>query len=140
MKRVVLLGDSPFLGEVENKVQYALERCYSMGINRIITKFRTDAHVFVDPFLLKLTNNYPELFTLSLKKYGDLVMKNNKELVLLAIKNNPVALEYVSEELKNDKEFMKIIAKESVSALQFASNKLRNDKDIAKRVEELWND
>lgn len=80
MKRAILLGDSPFLGEVEGIVQYALERCYSIGINRIIEKFRTDAHVFVDPFILKLTNKYPELFTISLYKYGDLVSKSKKEL------------------------------------------------------------
>ena len=80
MKRAILLGDSPFLGEVQDKVQYALERCYSMGINRIITKFQTSSHVFVDPFLIKLTNSYPDLFTVSLYKYGDLIMKNCKEL------------------------------------------------------------
>lgn len=80
MKRVILLGDSPFIGEVENKVQYVLERYYSFGINRIVTKFKTNAHVFVDPFLLKLTNSRPDLFTLSLQRYGDLVMKEAKEL------------------------------------------------------------
>ena len=81
MKRAILLGDSPFLGEVEGLVQYALERYYSMGINRIINKFKTNAHVFVDPFLLKLTNSRPDLFTLSLRQYGDLVAKENKELI-----------------------------------------------------------
>lgn len=83
MKRAILLGDSPFIREVEDKVQYALERYYSAGINRIVTKFRTNAHIFVDLdlSLIKLTNRYPELFTISLKKYGDLIMKKNKKLI-----------------------------------------------------------
>ena len=80
MKRAILLGDSPFLGEVQGKVQYVLERYYSMGINRIITKFKTSSHVFVDPFLIRLTNEHPNLPAVTLYKYGDLVMKNCKEL------------------------------------------------------------
>ena len=80
MKRVILLGDSPFLGEVQDKVQYVLERYYSMGINRIITKFRTSSHVFVDPAWIKMTNEYSELFAVSLYQYGDLITKNCKEL------------------------------------------------------------
>ena len=80
MNRVILLGDSPFLGEVEDKVQYVLDRYYSFGINRIVNKFKTNGHVFVDPFLLRLTNERKDLFTLSLYKYGDLVLKKNKEL------------------------------------------------------------
>ena len=81
MKRAILLGDSPYLGEIEKFIQYILERSeYTMGINRIITKFNVHSHVFVDPFLLKLTNNYPNIFTVSLRKYGDLVIKENKEL------------------------------------------------------------
>ena len=80
VKKAILLGDSPFIGEVEGVLQYALDRCFTMGINRIINKFRVDSHVFVDPFWLKLTNDHPELFTVSLHKYGDLVLKNNKEL------------------------------------------------------------
>ena len=80
MKRAILLGDSPFLGEVENKVQYALERCYSLGINRVITRFRTSGHAFVDPFLIRLTNENPDLFSVSLYKYGDLIAKTCKDL------------------------------------------------------------
>lgn len=80
MKRAILLGDSPFLKEVEDKVQYVLDRWYSVGINRVITRFRTNAHVFVDPFLITLTNQYPNLFTVSLAKYGDMILKENKSL------------------------------------------------------------
>lgn len=80
MKRVILLGDSPFLGNVQDKVQYVLDRYYSMGINRIITRFKTNSHVFVDPAWIRMTNENPDLFTVSLYKYGDLIMKNCKEL------------------------------------------------------------
>ena len=80
MKRAILLVDSPFLGEVENKVQYVLDRYYSIGINRIITKFTTSAHVFVDPAWIRMTNERPNLFTISLYQYGDLINKKCKEL------------------------------------------------------------
>lgn len=80
MKRAILLGDSPFLGEIEKVVQYVLDRYYSMGINRVITKLRTSSHVFVDPSWMKLTNQNTEMFTLSLYRYGDLIAKENKEL------------------------------------------------------------
>lgn len=79
MKRAILLGDSPFLGEVEDRVQYVLERCYSIGINRIINRFTTNAHVFVDPSWIKLTNEHPEMLTISLYQYGDLIMKSCKD-------------------------------------------------------------
>ncbi len=80
MKRAILLGDSPFIGEVEDSIRYVLDRYYTIGINRIITKFSVNAHVFVDPFILPLTNQYPELFTLSLARYKDFIPKTNKVL------------------------------------------------------------
>jgi hypothetical protein len=80
MRRIILLGDSPYIGEVEGVLQYILDRYESMGINRIINKFRVQKHVFVDPFIMRLTNEHPELFTVSLYKYGDLIPKKNKEL------------------------------------------------------------
>ena len=80
MKRAILLGDSPFLGEVQDKVQYVLDRYYSMGINRVITKFSTSSHVFVDSAWIRMTNEYPNLFAVSLYMYGDLIVKKCKEL------------------------------------------------------------
>ena len=80
MKRAILLGDSPFLGEVEGVVQYVLDRYYSMGINRVITKFKTNSHVFVDSPLIKLAAQNKEMFTLSLHRYENLIVKENKEL------------------------------------------------------------
>lgn len=80
MNTAILLGDSPYLGEVESVLQYVLDRHYTVGINRIINKFKVSSHVFVDPFILKMTNEHPELFTISLRKYGDLICKDNKDL------------------------------------------------------------
>lgn len=80
MKRAILLGDSPFLKEVEGKVQYILDRWYSVGINRVIYKFRTNAHVFVDAFILPMTNERQDLFTISLAKYKNMIPKPNKAL------------------------------------------------------------
>ena len=80
MKRAILLGDSPFIKEVENKIQYVLDRYYSMGINRIVYRFKTSSHVFVDAFMVPLANERPDLFTVSLAKYKSLIKKPNKDL------------------------------------------------------------
>ena len=80
MKRVILLGDSPYIGEVEEKLQYVLDRYYSMGINRIVDKFRVQSQVFLDPFILAIANKHLDLFTLSLYKYGDMVLSKEKDL------------------------------------------------------------
>ena len=65
-EKVIILGDSPFLKEVEDKVNYVTERYYTIGINNVINKFNTHAHVFTDMPLVTLTNSRPDLKTISL--------------------------------------------------------------------------
>ena len=78
--KVIILGDSPFLKEIEDKVNYVTERYYTIGINNVIKKFNVHAHVFTDMPLVRLTNSRPDLKTISLYMYGDLIQKDNKEL------------------------------------------------------------
>lgn len=81
MNRAIVLGDSPFLKEVENVLHYVLDRNYVLGINYVITKCRADVHVFTDMNLIPLTNRYPNLETLTLSPYGDSVKKTKKTLI-----------------------------------------------------------
>ena len=77
MNRAIVLGDSPFLNEVEHILHYVLDRNYVIGINGVVKKCRVDMHAFTDTGLLKITNAYPSVPSLTLYSYGDLVQKKN---------------------------------------------------------------
>ena len=53
-------------------------------------------------------------------------LKNDKKIVLEAVKQNGDALQYASEELKNDKEVVLEAVKRNRLALQYASKELKN--------------
>jgi hypothetical protein len=48
----------------------------------------------------------------------------------IVVKNNYLALKYISEELKNDKDFILQVIKNNIYGLKFVSDKLKNDKDF----------
>ncbi len=78
---IIILGDSPFLTEIQDKVQYILERFFSIGINRVINKFKTNLHICLDEKILPVAISHPEIPTVTLKYYGDMVAKEKKELI-----------------------------------------------------------
>ena len=59
-------------------------------------------------------------------------LKNDKEVVLAAVKQSGYALEYASENLKNDKEVVLAAVKTDSDAIGYASKKLQADKDVIK--------
>lgn len=59
---------------------------------------------------------------------------NCKELMLIILPTKPCLLEYASSELKNDPEIVKLAVSKDGYALQFASSKLKNDKKIVKKA------
>ena len=79
-KTVLIIGDSPFLGEIEGTIHYAIEKYPSIGINNAIRRYKVGTHAFQDAKFIKLTNSYQDVKTLSLYMYGDLIQKENKEL------------------------------------------------------------
>ena len=78
---IILLGDSPFLKEVENKLPYVLNKYYSIGINSIILKYKTTYNIFTDIYMAQFTNIYKDINTICPAYVGDLVQKENKELI-----------------------------------------------------------
>ena len=78
---VLIIGDSPFLGEIEGQVHYLLEKYPSIGINHALTKYNVKTHIFQDMRFIELTNQYPEVKTVAPAWYGDMVQKENKELI-----------------------------------------------------------
>jgi len=57
-------------------------------------------------------------------------LKNDREIVLEAVKQKGTVLEHASEELKNDREIVLEAVKKSGEALQYASEALKNDREI----------
>lgn len=81
MKSIVfIIGDSPFLGEIEDKIHYIAEKYPTIGINNAIRRYNISTHIFQDMKFASLTNSYPEVKTVAPAWYGDLIQKENKEL------------------------------------------------------------
>lgn len=72
------------------------------------------------------------------------VFKNNRDLVLIAIKENGCSIKYASENLKNDKELVLIAIENNINAFEYISDKLKKDLDVLKlsieKKPELWKD
>jgi len=63
-------------------------------------------------------------------EYASDEYKNDKDILMTAIKSEPLALLYASDKLKNDKELVLEAVKGDGNSLQYASETLRNDKEI----------
>ena len=75
--------------------------------------------------VLEAVKNYGQAL-----KYTSEPLRNDKEIVLEALKTNGWALEYASNSLKNDKDVVLKAVKTNGLALHHASDKLKNDKEI----------
>ena len=78
---LILVGDSPFLGSVQGKLQQVLKLYPSMGINATIVKHKTDFHVFQDYRMARIANRFPEIKSVTSTKSKGLVTKENCEYV-----------------------------------------------------------
>ncbi len=77
---VLIIGDSPFLGEVEDHIHYAIEKYPSIGINNAIRKYNVPMHIFQDAKFINLTNQYQDVKTITLYMYGDMIQKEKREM------------------------------------------------------------
>lgn len=77
---IVIIGDSPYLTEVEGVIHYIAQRYHSIGINRVVNKVRTEKQILTDLPILKVANQHPYIPVISLHKYGDLIKTEVKEL------------------------------------------------------------
>ena len=89
---IVIIGDSPYLAEVEGIIHYIAQRYHSIGINRVVNKIRTEKQILVDLPALKIANQHPYIPAITLYKYGDLIKTETKELYSTFVydKNNGV--------------------------------------------------
>ena len=79
-KTVFIIGDSPFLGEIEDKIHYITEKYPTIGINNAVRKYKVSTHIFQDMKFIGLTNLYPEVKTVTIPAWEDMIIKDNKEL------------------------------------------------------------
>ena len=77
---ILIVGDSPFLGEVEDQIRYVIEKYPSVGINNAIRRYNVQMHTFQDAKFINLTNQYPEVKTITQYMFGDMIQKENREL------------------------------------------------------------
>lgn len=77
---VILLGDSPFIDEIKQKLCYVTQRFTTMGINRIVNTYKTNYQVFVDERMLPVANKHPDIKTVSLCRYENRIQAKEKEL------------------------------------------------------------
>lgn len=77
---ILIIGDSPFLGEVEEHLHYVIDKYPSIGINNAIRKYNVQMHVFQDAKFINLTNEYPNVKTITLYMYGDMIQKLRRDL------------------------------------------------------------
>ncbi len=63
-------------------------------------------------------------------QYASSELRNDNSVVFGAVKNNGNVLEYASDELKNDKDFMMKVVPHSGCTLRFASDELKNDVQV----------
>lgn len=77
---IIILGDSPFVASLQEKLPAILRKFYSIGINNIITKYYTNEHIFQDKHYIPLTNKFIGK-TITAKCYGELIPKENKYLI-----------------------------------------------------------
>ena len=60
--------------------------------------------------------------------------KHNKDLALLAVKEDGMKLKDLSEELRNDKEVVLVAVGENGAAWQYASERLRSDPEVGEKA------
>jgi len=63
-------------------------------------------------------------------KYASDALKNDREVVLVAVKQNGTAIKYVPHAVRDDKELVMVAVKECGFVLQHVSPVLKNDKEV----------
>lgn len=80
-RTVLLIGDSPFLGTIKDKIHYLIDKYDSIGINNSVRLYPIKKHIFQDMKFIPLTLKYQEIPTVTLYMYGDMIAKDKRELI-----------------------------------------------------------
>jgi Domain of unknown function (DUF4116) len=97
-----------------------------------ILQCKTPCLEFADPLL----RNNKDLVLKAVKwrgknlKYASNSLKNDREIVLAAVKENGLSLKFASNILKANREIVSAAISDTGHALKFASDELKNDKEL----------
>ena len=67
--------------------------------------------------------------------YASEELRNDKEVVRVAVENKGIIIKYASKTLIDDKELAEIAVKQNKQAFHFISDKSKKDEDIKKLME-----
>lgn len=123
--------------EMKNDREVVLAAINSKNIEARIDS-RTDEVVEVNPIWYaskELRDDYDVALT-ALQRHGDMGhcserLRADPYLAEVAIKVNPLALEYASKDIQDDPEFVKLAVEKEPQAIAFASDRLKNDISLA---------
>ena len=119
-----LIRDTAIIRDTAKNV---LRELSSMGIMiEEIKRHATETHVLW--FALKKQLYRPYLGTFL--SWASEELRNDKDIVMVAVTQNGEALEYASEELRNDKDIVMAAMEQNWRALRYASDELRNDREV----------
>ncbi len=57
-------------------------------------------------------------------------LRNNREIVLAAVRNHGYALQYASQQMQNDREIVLAAVQQNIFALRYASTQLKNNRQF----------
>lgn len=78
---LIVLGDSPYLGEIQGNLRYLIDLYPSIGINVVIIKYPTKFHIFQDFRISYVANQYPDICSITTRATAPLITKENKEII-----------------------------------------------------------
>lgn len=84
--------------------------------------------------LIKALKDNP---TFNIISQASSALRNDKEIILLAVSTNEKALKYASKNLQDDKEIVKEAIKKGYNAFEYASKTLKEDKDFILELIEI---
>ena len=108
------------------KLLYALVACGDPWRRQVLQCVHKAAATLQKPTSALLD----KLLALGALEHASDALKDDREIVLEAVKQNWLALEYASAALKDDREIVLEAVKQDGSALRFASAVLKNDREI----------
>ncbi len=76
---IVILGDSPFLQDIESRIPLILNKYTSIGINTILSRYKTTYHAYIHYGMVHYTNDRHEIGIICPNYLSDRVRKDNVE-------------------------------------------------------------
>lgn len=120
--------------EYKNNKKYVLEAAKRSPsiLEHVAAEFKNDKEI-IKEIIEESRIGYEALF------YTSENLKNDKDLILLAVNKEGQALQYASEELKNDKEVISTALFNNKNAFKYVSDELKDNKNFVSEMMKQFN-